>query len=141
MQAEDILMVSTLEAEVFSDAWSSKTLEEICTKNHYLNVVAVKEEVVIGYLIATFVLDEGELLRIAVSKNCQRYGVGEQLLQYLLQSFCEKEILSCFLEVRQSNTAAVNLYEKLGFICQGRRKNYYKNPTEDANIMSWSNIS
>jgi ribosomal-protein-alanine N-acetyltransferase len=137
MQREDIPCIHDLERQAFSDAWSEKNLEEVCEQKHYYNVVAVLEDVVVGYIIATHVLDEGELLRIAVAKDCRMHGIGEQLLQHLLDKFTKEQIHTCFLEVRQSNVAAIALYEKQGFVLQGRRKNYYKNPTENANIMSW----
>ena len=82
--------------------------------------------------------DDAELIRIAVDTKQRRHGIGERLLDNLLQEARTREIHNIFLEVRSSNVPAIRLYEKAGFINAGIRKGYYSNPTEDAIIMRYT---
>ncbi len=93
------------------------------------------EKLLMGYVIATDIADESELLRIAVADRFKRIGVGYQLMKAYkdsLKSHCDKY----FLEVRASNNGARALYEKLGYKAISTRKNYYNDPKEDAVIYS-----
>ncbi len=88
-----------------------------------------------GYIIATDIADESELLRIAVAEKYRRSGIGKELMKAYtedLKQHCDK----FFLEVRQSNQAAMSLYEKIGYKSISVRKDYYSNPKEDAVIYS-----
>lgn len=83
------------------------------------------------------VLDECELLNLAVLPHCQRRGLGRALLQYVLDAAQALGCSRCLLELRRSNTAARGLYEAAGFVQVGVRKEYYpalggKGPREDA---------
>jgi len=92
-------------------------------------------EIFAGYLLLSIVEDEGEVIQLAVNKGFRRKGFSTVLLNEVF-SYCEKVcVKSVFLEVRISNSAAVSLYEKNGFIPIGKRKDYYSNPTEDAFVM------
>lgn len=93
------------------------------------------EKLLMGYVIATDIAGETELLRIAVADKFKKQGVGSALLgMYIedLKSHCDK----FFLEVRESNDKAKRLYEKAGYKLINTRKSYYKNPQEDALIYS-----
>jgi ribosomal-protein-alanine N-acetyltransferase len=85
-----------------------------------------------GFLVAGRLAPEWELENIIVAEKCRGEGIGTQLVQALLTHAKQANIESVFLEVRESNTAAVRLYEKLGFRVAGRRKSYYTSPLEDA---------
>jgi ribosomal-protein-alanine acetyltransferase len=87
---------------------------------------------VIGFLIARHVASEWELENIAVARAFQSQGVAKRLLNALSDQAQQAGSESIYLEVRESNTAARNLYEKAGFAQTGRRKAYYSNPHEDA---------
>ena len=78
---------------------------------------------------------EGELVDIAVSPAYRKQGLGQMLMTALLTEAEKRGACQVFLEVRQSNMPARNLYEKNGFRPIGLRKKYYKNPTEDAVLM------
>ncbi len=82
--------------------------------------------------------DDAELIRIAVEPGLRRQGIGEQLLNDLLQEVKKRDIHDIFLEVRSGNEAAIGLYTKAGFVNAGIRKGYYSNPTEDAIIMRYT---
>lgn len=93
------------------------------------------EKLLMGYIIATDIADESELLRIAVADKFKRQGVGAKLMDSYkedLKKHCDK----FFLEVRASNEGAKGLYEKLGYKAINIRKNYYSDPKEDAVIYS-----
>jgi ribosomal-protein-alanine acetyltransferase len=87
---------------------------------------------ILGFLVALHLAPEWALENIVVAPSSRRQGLGKQLLQALLAIARETNSESVFLEVRESNAAARSLYEKAGFELTGRRKSYYKGPSEDA---------
>ena len=91
---------------------------------------------ILGYAVLRQVGDDGELLKIAVDKQLRRKGVGALLMATVLEHAAEKAFESVFLEVRESNTAAIKLYEKYSFKVIRVRKDYYNDPVEDALIMN-----
>ena len=121
---EDIVQLSELEAANFSPAWSSQTLlKSIDNPRH--QVVGFYAPELIGFAIFAYLLDEAELLRIAVSQAQRGQGIGLQLLQQQMLQMPAQGIEKVFLEVRASNQAAQALYQRCGFKLDGRRKNYY----------------
>lgn len=123
-------------------AWSSQNIQEsllsINDKSFVLN--AVNGGVVLGYAVIHTVLDESQLLNIAIKKQEQAKGLGGQFLQQLIDLLKSQHQSSLLLEVRASNTKAIKLYEKLGFNRSGIRKAYYplENDREDAWLYSLS---
>jgi ribosomal-protein-alanine N-acetyltransferase len=100
-------------------------------------VVREREGEVIGYGIMSVAAGEAHLLNICVAKQLRREGIGQGLLQYLLErarSFAADRI---FLEVRPSNKSALGLYDKFGFRILGVRERYYKarRGNEDAVVL------
>lgn len=85
-----------------------------------------------GFIYARQVADEAEILNIAVRPSFRRQGVGEQLLNGMLERLRSNQVTRVFLEARESNAPAIALYEKHGFVRNGRRRGYYSNPPEDA---------
>ena len=132
----DIEAVAALEAEIFSDAWSEKSIKETYEQKNATILGAFKEDTLIGYVIFYYVLDEGEIARIAVSTSHRRQGVADKIFAGLLQFCAEKEIARVLLDVRESNEAAIAFYRKCGFTEDGIRKNFYDNPKENALLMS-----
>ena len=96
-----------------------------------------EEQGVQGVVWFSVVQDEAEIIDIRVGEGFRRSGIGESLLTQSFEKLRLSEIRSVFLEVRSSNTAALALYEKLGFAMMGRRENYYKTAAgrEDALTM------
>lgn len=103
------------------------------------NRVLVENGKVVGYFFAQCVAGEASLLNIAVAPECQGKGYGKQLLQAFLDCMREAGGEEAWLEVRESNTPAIRLYESLGFNEFDRRYDYYPTATgrEDALIMSY----
>jgi len=91
---------------------------------------------IVAFLILSTVLDESEILQVAVKKEYQRSGFAAALLEEVF-GFCrEMGISKIFLEVREGNLPARSLYEKFGFEEAGLRKGYYENPRENGVIMA-----
>ncbi len=91
------------------------------------------EERPIAFLALSFSLDEMEIDYLAIEKEEEGKGYCNQLLQNAFESYREEhQTKSIFLEVRESNTRAISLYEKNGFVLYRRRKGYYLSPNEDA---------
>ena len=99
-------------------------------------ITAKKDRELIGYLIASLVPEEGEILRIAVRKEFRRQGAaGHMILE--LENVCEEtDVYKLMLEVRESNQDAISFYKEKGFTEDGLRKDYYTDPAEDAVLMS-----
>ena len=116
---------------------TSLYIEEIINKKSDHKIFAVfRGEKVSGFLILSAVLDEAEILEVAVSENLRRKGIASELMEEILD-WCKKNgIGRILLEVRKSNFAAINCYKRFGFVKDGFRKNYYRNPSEDAVLMS-----
>lgn len=121
---------------IFSDPWSPASLASSIADPACFVAVAEHDGHVAGYIIASFVADESELLRIAVMPHLRRCGVARALMERYVKECTSRGAVQCFLEVRCSNTAAVSLYEKYGFKEYARRGAYYRAPLEDASLMS-----
>ena len=98
-------------------------------------LVADRGGTILGYVIARQVLDEAEILNLGVMSARQRQGVGRTLVQEMLARLHRSSVGTVFLEVRESNAVARRLYAALGFADVGRRRGYYRIPTEDAVIL------
>jgi ribosomal-protein-alanine N-acetyltransferase len=89
----------------------------------------------VGYIVGRAAVDQGEILNLGVALPARRRGVGSALVRRLLDDFAAHGVQSAFLEVRESNRAAQELYESFGFITVGRRRRYYQRPREDAVVL------
>ena len=124
--------VGELEMQIFSDAWSLRSIQDAVESPCMTLYAALSEtDELMGYLFFMQVLDEAEVANIAVSPDFRRNGVASCLLDTALENV-EADI---FLEVRASNAPAIALYEKYGFRQYGVRRNYYESPREDALLM------
>ncbi len=137
MQETDLDKVVWLEKEIFTTPWSRTSFQESLEKTYSYFFVAQEKEVV-GYCGIHNLGGDGEITNVAVDKNWRKKHVAHSMLEFAMHE-AEKEGVEAFtLEVRVSNTPAIKLYEKLGFVNQGIRKNFYQNPVEDAIVM-WKN--
>ena len=103
-------------------------------------LVAEEGERVAGYIGSQTVMDETDMMNVAVHPDFRRQGIAEKLILELIDRLKTMKSHCLTLEVRASNDPAIALYGKLGFEQVGRRKNYYRNPREDALILrkEWS---
>ena len=132
--ADDIAGLVKIESDVTPFPWNAKQFAE-SLQNHR-SYVLCKGNRLVGFLIFNQVLDEAELLNIAVKSSFQGEGLGACLLDYCLAEI-SGTALSLFLEVRVSNFPAIALYEGRGFRHVGERRAYYHGASgrEDALIM------
>lgn len=136
MDKSHLEAVAALERQCFSSPWSAQLLEdELYNPNVSLIVAEGEDGAVLGYGMIGVVLDEGCLEKIAVDPRYRRQGVAQEILTAFLR-FGEAHLAFLTLEVRQSNTPAIALYQKLGFEEVGRRKNYYSDVKEDAVLLT-----
>lgn len=135
MTAEHAAAAAELEKVCFQDPWSERMLLDELKNPLSLWLAALDGETVAGYIGSQSVLDEADVMNLAVSPAYRRRGVGRSLMRRLEAALHEKGVAALLLEVRPSNEAAFSLYRREGFVEVGRRKNYYFHPKEDALIL------
>ena len=134
MKEGHVAAVAELEKLCFADPWSEKSIASELNNPLALWLVAVEDGSLCGYIGSQSVMGESDMMNVAVHPDHRRKGVGEMLVLALCEAL-SKENASLALEVRASNAPAISLYKKLGFAQVGLRKNYYRNPKEDALIL------
>jgi len=125
----------------FYTPWSRESIEKELQNEIARYVVAIKNNLVIGYAGAWLILGEGQITSIAVHPEYRGLGISHLLLDALIEMCALENITSMTLEVRNSNFAAQSLYKKHGFVEEGIRKNYYLDTNEDGIIMWKYNIA
>lgn len=125
MQATDVASVTQIEKKVQSHPWTEKQFLEAVEQ--YQSTVIEKNGQVVGFCILQPVLDEANLLLMAIDPSWQGQGLGFELLDQSM-AMLSNQPLQIFLEVRESNSAAIKLYEKADFHQIDLRKNYYPKP-------------
>lgn len=135
MEERDLDQVSAIEAENFSMPWSRKSFQEALSYYHTLFLTAEQKGQIAGYCGCYLSLEEAEITNMAVKSGFRGRGIGRELLTELMRLGKEQGAFAYTLEVRVSNQAAIRLYESLGFVSFGVRKNFYEKPKEDALIM------
>ena len=129
---EHIPALAALEKECFSDPWP----EDMIGRMREKFTVAAEGEDLVGYIVLSTVLDEGNIDNVAVSPAYRRRGVADALVLDAVARSREMGLAFLMLEVRAGNEPAIALYRKHGFVDVGRRKNYYEKPREDAILMT-----
>ncbi len=135
MKPEHVAQVAQLEKLCFSDPWNEASVASELTNKLSLWLVAEEDGVVAGYIGSQTVIDETDMMNIAVHPDYRRQGIATWLIEALICALKEKGSRCLTLEVRQSNLAAIALYESMGFAQVGLRKNYYFHPKENAIIL------
>lgn len=137
MQPQHIERLAEIERLCFSKPWSYDGLAE--ELSNPLAVFFVEEDengVAVGYAGMHHIVDEGYITNIAVHPDFRRRGIATKLLQALDKYADESGLTLLTLEVRRSNTTAINLYKREGFDEEGVRRGFYECPAEDALIMT-----
>ncbi len=135
MTEDTVSAVAELEAEVFSVPWSRQGFADTLTMENVIFLTAMEDEELLGYCGIYLAADEGEITNVAVSPKYRRRGVAKALVQQVMDMTRTKGIRTYILEVRASNEGALRLYEGLGFVRSGLRKDFYEKPREDAVVM------
>jgi ribosomal-protein-alanine N-acetyltransferase len=137
MSRDDLQEVLEIERECSSAPWSMRSFEyEISNKDSVFKVSVFGEKAV-GFVCLRTMLDMTHILNIAVLPGFRRRGTGSALLREAVSALklLRPNMESFTLEVRESNTAAIRLYERSEFVKTGKRARYYQNPEENAIIM------
>ena len=153
MQKEDVSAVHGLEQACFSDAWSERILDEMLGNGMDLCFVLEvekqekqekqgeqKQKALLGYVNIRILGEEAELMRICVLPSARGRGMSRLLLARALTEMGSRGARAATLEVRAGNAPAKQLYQSHGFVLEGVRKNYYRDPIEDAEIYWNRNI-
>ena len=135
MTDREVPQVAELEKLCFAMPWSEKSVAGELDNPLALWLVAMEGDRLAGYVGSQTVMDETDMMNLAVAPQFRRQGVGETLVNALTASLKELGSRCLTLEVRDSNEAARALYGKLGFTEIGRRRGYYRDPREDALIL------
>lgn len=131
LTSEYVSAVAEIEKSCFSNPWDETAITAELD-NHCSEIyIAVDNGRTAGYANIYTVLDEMDIVRVAVLPEFRRRGVATEILNTVL---AEKQG-TVYLDVRESNHPAISLYKSLGFVDTGVRKNYYTNPTENAILM------
>ena len=133
----DLDELCRLEALCFSDPWSRDSLAGELTNPLAVYTGLGRGSALLGYVGTRRVLDEWEIVNVAVDPAFRREHLGSRLLEAVLGEARDRAVRRIFLEVRESNAPARGLYEKYGFRPIARRKNYYDHPVENAIVMAW----
>lgn len=135
IEYKHIKEIAKLEKVCFSTPWSEQTIAD-SYKTGTRFFVAQRDGKVLGYVGLSAIIDEGYITNIAVFPEYRNSGVGTALLYRLFDFAATQNLKFISLEVRSSNYSAISLYQKLGFSEEGKRKNFYSLPTEDALILT-----
>jgi [ribosomal protein S18]-alanine N-acetyltransferase len=133
--AADIDAIVHIERASFGDPWSPASFRSLLDNPHVFFAVATDDDVVAGYVVAWFVVDEAEVANLGVAPHSRGRRIGAMLLDAALDAARQRGAASVFLEVRDSNAGARALYASRGFAEIGRRRGYYRKPVEDAVVM------
>lgn len=143
MTVRDINEVMEIEEACFNVPWSKRMFLAELNGNpfSYMYVARIAErDEIVGYVCFWLVFEELHLMNLAVHPRWRREGIGQELLRWAIANGWDAGARRATLEVRSSNEAARELYEKIGFKARSIRRNYYNNPKEDAVIMWMDNI-
>ena len=132
---EYVDQVCVLEEEAFSMPWHKESFLEMIANENACYLVALVGDEVVASCGLRHIVGEGEITNVVTKNTMRGKGVGRQILLRLLEEGSKMGAEAFTLEVRVSNAPAIHLYESLGFVSEGVRKNFYEDPTEDALIM------
>lgn len=137
MTAADLEAVEEIERASFSTPWQIETFRGLIGREGVELIVLEDGDggAVVGHAVVWRVLDQAELANIAIAPDRRGQGLGARLLRAVIERAREREVRTLYLEVRESNEAAITLYRGFGFEQVGRRKAYYTRPREDALVM------
>lgn len=117
--------------------WTQGQLFKLLAAGNAIMLAAMQAESIVGLLVASTTTVESDIYMVVVAEESKRQGIGRKLFQELIAHCRNEEIETIFLEVRESNHPAYNLYKSLGFQEIGRRRAYYTDPIEDALMMKF----
>jgi ribosomal-protein-alanine N-acetyltransferase len=135
MELRDVGRVAELEAQAFTSPWKEDTFRKLLDRPGAELLVVELDDHLVAYAVLWCILDQGELANIAVDPNWRGRGLGGRLLERVLAIARGRGVKDLFLEVRESNHVARELYRRRGFESIGSRRDYYEHPREDAQVL------
>jgi len=139
-RSRDIESVYKIENEQFLHSWGKRTFYGQISNpisSFYLSILPDSKEVV-GYIIFWLLGETIEIHKIAIKEELKRKGIGTLMINFAQKIGIKKGVKEIYLEVRESNKTAAHFYDQLGFKKMNKRKDYYRNPPEDAIIYAKS---
>ena len=141
MTLDDLEQVVAIDQVSFSLPWPPRSFQFELTDNEASRCwVTDLDGRVIAVLVGWFIVDELHIATIATHPEFRGQGIGRQLLLHVVGSAKKEGAIRAFLEVRESNLIALNMYRDFGFVEDGRRVKYYKDNSEDAILMSLDHL-
>lgn len=141
MTLEDIPAVIDLDHKSFSLPWPERSFRFEVTENMASRCwVADRDGKVVGMIVVWLIVDEAHVATIATHPDFRRQGIAKRLLAHALLQLIDEGARSSFLEVRESNFAAQEMYRKFGYEETGRRRRYYSDNDEDAILMNLNSL-
>ncbi len=135
MAVEDLERVYEIEKTSFPDPWPYSIFLNDLKSDDMITIVARQNRTVVGFAICQQILDELHLMNIAVDPEFRRKKIGHALIEHLFYIGDEKRCRIMYLDVRESNSAAISFYKGYGFKVLYERKGYYRKPPESALVM------
>ena len=131
---EHLSLIADIEQMIFSEPWSEKSLE-LCLTDKAFCICCFEDETLTSYCTVITVLDEAQIINVATSTDFRGMGYAKTVIEAVFAECYKRGINSISLEVRESNVPAISLYQSFGFKIEGKRKDFYKNPRENAFVM------
>lgn len=131
----DVECMAKIESEVFSDPWTDLMISETLANPRTINLVAIKDDELVGYLFLYTADGEATIANLAVRESHWGQGIAKTMMNEMERYCKEKQLYDLYLEVRSSNVKARALYEQLGYAEVGLRRDYYESPVEDGVMM------
>lgn len=142
MTVEDIPAVLELDQKSFSLPWPERSFRFEVTDNPASRCwIAELDGKVVGMIVVWLIVDEAHVATVATHPGYRRQGIGKRLLGHALRHIMHDGAQSSFLEVRESNLAAQDMYRKFGYEITGRRPRYYRDNDEDALLMNLESLN
>lgn len=135
LKKEDSDALARIEKASFSMPWSKEDFEALLTRDYCTYLVCIIDGQIVGSCGMTDICHEGNIDNVVVAEEFRGRGLATMMLEKLINIGEENGVTAFTLEVRVSNTAAIHVYEKLGFVSEGIRPGFYEHPIEDAYIM------
>lgn len=135
METEDACAAARLEAGCSREPWTQKAYMEALENKNAVYAAAWLDGEMVGCCGFWQSFETADICNVAVAAKCRGQGIAQRMLLFLMTLAKERQVREFTLEVRAGNTAAIALYQKLGFQTEGVRRNFYGNPQEDALIM------
>ena len=139
---DEVNEIAVLQSETFTNPWSADSLRwEIANTDVARLYVMRADGGLIGFCACWVILDELHINSVAIGAAWRRQGLASRMLREVCRDALGSGATQATLEVRRSNTAALALYERLGFTCEGVRTDYYQTPREDALVLWHRNLA